>query len=184
MTADWLWQRANDNELWLLDKLRERGLLEEVHEEGLEVFNDWQDDRDEPGRANPAIGGWPDETEWRAAIEADAERAMIDRWRQWQVASEMARNGNVYFDEHGEVIKDGYARLAGRQGREPSEREVEMLIRDVSGFLVLKAGKGQDRCGAVPPGITAGQPVPCDRLAGHTPKIKHRNLETGFSWWA
>jgi hypothetical protein len=39
------------------------------------------------------------------------------------------------------------------------------------------------KCLAEPPGQVSGEPIHCDRLYGHTVKIKHRNQETGFSWW-
>jgi hypothetical protein len=39
------------------------------------------------------------------------------------------------------------------------------------------------KCLATPPGVVAGEQLHCDRLEGHTDKIKHRNYKTGFSWW-
>lgn len=61
--------------------------------------------------------------------------------------------------------------------------ELTALLRDADTTCRLAVGSGPGKCLAEPPGIVLGDPVRCDRLAGHTDKLKHRNHETGFSWW-
>jgi hypothetical protein len=52
----WLWGNANENERWLLDKLRERELLNEVYEEATMAFEGWVK-RDKWPKARLAGGG-------------------------------------------------------------------------------------------------------------------------------
>jgi hypothetical protein len=115
---------------------------------------------------------------------SDLTRYAYDKLAEQGKLSDIEREGWDRF--WARIDPDG--RLTGgqgpRQSRVPLPVEVDAIIGQAVAECRQNARMGPSRkCLATPPGQVAGEPIYCDRLLGHTTKIKHRNRETGFSWW-
>lgn len=170
-------------------------------DDGFDSLPEWAKDAREHG---PASDPWAELAAWDRVMfgeELDGD-AISPLAHYARIFRESMLYGNVYFDENGDVIKDGWAKanpaLANglrpdavfadepirQAAREPTMHEIKDVLDGVRGMLILKSDHGPGRCGALPPGQVSGAPMPCDRLSGHTPRIKHKNFETGYTWWS
>lgn len=91
-----------------------------------------------------------------------------------------------FYDWFHHRFVDGNEFLASQEPierRVPTADEIEAIIDEAEDSTRLASYcQPPLRCGAIPAGTVADEPLRCDRIKGHTKKIKHRNYETGYSW--
>lgn len=110
----------------------------------------------------------------------DNERWLWAKLEERGMVEEVIHAGVERFEREHAAVNQPH-----RRGYIPLPAEVRDVIEQAETATSMAAsGFRLPPCGSVFPGVVAGEsPVRCDRLKGHTRKIKHRNSRLRVAWW-